>query len=298
MITVTLLLLWPGILWPNATQGPAPSSIIRVLEDTKIDDCKHQANLKATLFPSTITKDEVLNVSGRTLQVQGGKVDAIWVTTWDNSSYSLKLCAEVSSANENLTADVLSKTGLREAEKVVSIVIPEAEADRVVATALIVKAPRDAELTVQLMNGKISLNGFLGAAKIRTTNGEISATKSSSSLELESENGGITIWDCSGDVHATTSSGGITLILPDRWEGKGVRAYTRNGGLTIAMAKDLHLGLEILGPPYLAVTCSGSACGSAKYLIQDRHKIVRLGLGDPQIHADVINGAVTLLDRH
>jgi hypothetical protein len=296
-VLILCALLGATAIWVKGTDTPQRNSLASTRMDWRDDDCRHHLDMEQSSFSSIMTKEELVNISGHGLSLQAGKVDAVHVIPSDKPIYQLKLCTQVDSVSQTLSTQLLDETALRADKITVSLIVPRPVADSVAATVLIVKAPKDASLSVHAMNGEVSLSGFVGMAKIRTGTGQISAKESSGSLDFSSESGGITIWDCGGDMRAITGNGGMTLILASRWTGKGLLAYTQNGGLTIATAKDLRVGLEVIGHPHLSVTCVGTACENTRRLVDNGRQVIRLGSDRAQVHVETMSGAVTVLNR-
>ena len=173
------------------------------------------------------------------------------------------------------------------------VISPDRDEDFSAGTVLLVKAPKDAKLEMSVYNGGISLNQFNGSATAHARNGGISFTHSSGTLVGKAQNGGISIKDCSGDVTANVENGGLSIKLPERWEGKGLEAHTRNGGLVIAVPKNMNSGVEIAGSEHTSFMCKDDVCTDAQRTWEEGgRRLLRFGGSSPVIHASTINGGV------
>lgn len=131
----------------------------------------------------------------------------------------------------------------------------------------------------------------------------------SSNLSLETMNGGITIADVEGDIFAETTNGGLHLSQL----GGDVRGRTTNGGLTVQLhgkswsgegldAETTNGGVKLLIPEsYSARLETGTVNGSIDLdfplTVQGRlSKKLRATLGDggPRIRATTTNGGVKI----
>jgi len=165
-----------------------------------------------------------------------------------------------------------------------------------VATLLLVKAPKAANVKLNVNNGGASFYHFSGTAEAKTTNGGISLKNSTGKLTVQAQNGGISIRDCGGEINATVANGGLSIALPERWEGKGLDARTQNGGLAISIPRNFSSGLEVVASAHVGLVCRGTACQNAKKTSEDGRQTLRFGSGEPQIRATTQNGGVVIKD--
>lgn len=179
----------------------------------------------------------------------------------------------------------------------VSVHNADSGGDYSLGTLILVKAPRNATLSLTVHNGGVSLNGFTGTADAHAENGGISLKKTSGKITAEAQNGGISIKDCGGDVTANVQNGGLSISLADRWEGKGLEANTHNGGLSIQLPKGFQSGLEVMGSEHTAIVCKDDVCGEAQRTWDNRHKILRFGPSGARVRATTVNGGIVVQAR-
>jgi len=143
-----------------------------------------------------------------------------------------------------------------------------------------VQVPRDAQLTLNTVNGGISIYDFRGSAR------------------FQARNGGVSLSQIGGDIRGETVNGGVNVDLSgDRWEGAGLDVETRNGGVRMFLPAGysaeletgtVNGGLNIDFP----VTVQGLITGR-----QNRRITTTLGSGGPRIRAITTNGGVTISRR-
>ena len=111
------------------------------------------------------------------------------------------------------------------------------------------------------------------------------------------QNGGISIKDCGGEVTATVENGGLSITLPDHWEGKGLEAHARNGGLVVSVPKTFNGGLEVVASEHTSIICKDEICQAGERTWDNGHKLFRLGGSNPQIRATTDNGGIVIAER-
>jgi hypothetical protein len=297
---IALALGLPLLVWTAGAGGNTGSrnSTITMNDDSASDDCRDHLRVYNDDFQTTVRDEETRSLPNQPLTITAGHNGGVQVTTWDKPEFALKLCKEVSASDESRGRRVLSDTKLEISSGLVTVRTPASEEDYSVGTVLLVKAPRDATLDLIAHNGGVSLNHFAGTATAHAQNGGISMKNSSGKLTAVAQNGGVSIKDCGGEISADVMNGGISLALPERWEGKGLEAHTRNGGLVVQVPKNLQAGLEIVGSSHTSIICKDDACGDAQRTWDnDGRKMLRLGGSEPQIRATTVNGGVIIEQR-
>jgi DUF4097 and DUF4098 domain-containing protein YvlB len=118
----------------------------------------------------------------------------------------------------------------------------------------VIRVPRRTELDrIQTSNGRISVDGIEGTARLRTSNGAIRADRIAGELEAETSNGSVELNDHDGPANvrttngairaedvrgyfeATTSNGSITAKLSDPTPGRPVKLQSSNGSISLTM---------------------------------------------------------------
>ncbi len=137
-----------------------------------------------------------------------------------------------------------------------------------------IAVPRRADLTLETVNGPVSVD---------RVNGQ---------MDLRAENGPVTLDRIGGDVHARSENGPIDVaLIGPRWDGAGLDAETENGPVTLTLpstyAAHLETGSET-GPMsiHFPITVQGR--------IDSRHLALDIGGGGPPVRIVTTNGPVVV----
>lgn len=296
---IALMVAVPLVAWIALASDHkrTAASSITMNDDEISDNCADHLHMYNDDFRSYVRDEETRTIPNQPLTITAERNGGIEVSTWDQPEFSIKLCKQVASNDETEGRRLLSETKLAIHGGNVSISAPSSDDDHSLGTLLLVKAPRDATVSMSVHNGGVSLNRFIGTAEAHAHNGGISFKQSSGKLTAEAQNGGISIKDCSGEVDANVQNGGLSISLPERWEGKGLEARAHNGGLVVAVPKNFSGGLEVIGSEHTPIVCKDSICDDAQRTWDSGHKMFRIGGGNPQIHATTENGGIVIKER-
>lgn len=267
--------------------------------DSASDDCSEHMHSYNQRYESVLRDEESRTLANQPLKIYSEHNGGIQITTWDKPEFLVTLCKQVASDSDAEGRKVLADTRLSIEGNTVSVNSREHDHDSEynLNTLLLVKAPRDAQVTMKVENGGISVRRFTGTAEAHATNGGIAIKDSQGKLTAHAQNGGVSIQDCGGDVIADVENGGLSITLPDQWQGKGLEAHTQNGGLVIKVPKPFSSGLEIVGSEHVSIVCKGNVCDAAQRTWDNGHRVFRLGNGSPQIRATTVNGGIVIKDR-
>jgi DUF4097 and DUF4098 domain-containing protein YvlB len=271
-------------------------STITTNDDVASDDCRDHLRVGNHEYSANVRDEEIKTVPNQPLTITAEHNGGIQVTTWDKPEVSLKLCKQIAVDDENEGRKLLAETRLEINGAKISIHTPE-ENHYSLGTLLLVKAPRNADLNLNVHNGGVSLTNFTGTAEAHAENGGISFKRSTGKLTAQAQNGGISIKDCGGDVSAKVENGGLSLALADRWEGKGLEAHARNGGLVVSVPKTFNGGLEVVASEHTSIVCKDNACDAGERTWDGGHKLFRMGGANPQVRATTENGGIVIEDR-
>jgi DUF4097 and DUF4098 domain-containing protein YvlB len=272
------------------------SSTVTMNDDSANDDCREHLRVGNDDYRVNVRDEEIKTIPNQPLTITAENNGGIQVTTWDKPEVSLKLCKQIAADDENEGRRLLADTHLEINGSKISIHTPE-ENHHSLGTLLLVKAPRNADLNLNVHNGGVSLTNFTGTAEAHAENGGISFRRSTGKLTAQAQNGGISIKDCGGDVSAKVENGGLSLALADRWEGKGLEAHARNGGLVISVPKTFNGGLEVVASEHTSIICKDDACDAGQRTWDSGHKLFRMGGANPQVRATTENGGIVIEDR-
>lgn len=288
-----LSLLAICVLAAQAFRSGNKSVTINGNNDSLSDDCSDHLQVSSRQYSSVMKDEEVRTLPNQPLNLHADHNGGIHISTWDNPNFSVKLCKQVASDSNDQGLRILQQTKLAINGNTVSVSSPEGDGEYSLGTLLLVKAPRDATVSMKVENGGISVRHFTGTADAKATNGGISLKDSSGKLAVRAENGGISIKDCSGDVTADVENGGLSLSLPEHWDGKGLEAHTENGGLVVGIPRNFNSGLEVSASEYVSIICKGDVCDNGQRTWDNGHRIFRIG-GTPQIKATTVNGGIVI----
>ena len=285
------------LLLANAGEGAnRHSSTVTMNDDSPSEDCRDHLRVGDNDYRTTVRDEETKTIANQPLKITAEHNGGIQVATWDKAEISLKLCKQIAVDDESEGRRLLAETHIEINGSNITIHTPESD-HHFLGTVLLVKTPKDANLNLSVHNGGISLNSFNGTAEAHAQNGGISFKRSSGKLTAEAENGGISIKDCGGDVTAKVENGGLSLALADRWEGKGLEAHARNGGLVVSVPKTFNGGLEVVASEHTSIICKGNACDAGERTWDSGHKLFRMGGANPQVRATTENGGIVIEER-
>jgi DUF4097 and DUF4098 domain-containing protein YvlB len=297
------LLLTLGAGLASAGENSWRNSSISMNDNPSSDDCRDHLRVGDNDYRSNLRDEEIKTVANQPLTITAERNGGIQVTTWDKPEISLKLCKEVAADDDTtgrqlLAAIHLDINGANISVRTLNADGADAGHTNSVGTVLLVRVPKDANLTLNVHNGGISLNGFSGTAEAHAKNGGISFKNSTGKLTATAQNGGISIKDCGGEVSARVENGGLSITLPEHWEGKGLDAQARNGGLVVAVPKNFNGGLEVVASEHTSITCKDDAvCNAGERTWDNGHKLFRMGGANPQVHAQTENGGIVIQER-
>lgn len=295
MIAVGLILPLCMVLALAQEHHNRSSSTVTMNEDSASDDCREHLRLYNDDYRANVRDEEIKTIPNQPLTITAEHNGGIQVTTWDKPEVSLKLCKQIAADDENEGRKLLADTHLEINGSKISIHVPE-ENHHSLGTLLLVKAPRNADLNLNVRNGGVSLTNFTGTAEAHAENGGISFKRSTGKLTAQAQNGGISIKDCGGEVSARVENGGLSIALPERWEGKGLDAHTRNGGLVVSLPKTFNGGLEVVAAEHTSIICKDNACDAGERTWDRGHKLFRMGGANPQVRATTENGGIVIED--
>jgi hypothetical protein len=126
---------------------------------------------------------------------------------------------------------------------------------------------------------------------LETVNGGLSVSGVSGRLDLATINGGLNLREISGHVRGQTQNGGVSIDLSgDRWEGEGLDVTTRNGGVTLRIPRNYSANLE-------TGTVNGGLSIDFPIVVQGtigRDISTVLGSGGATLRARTTNGGVRI----
>lgn len=152
--------------------------------------------------------------------------------------------------------------------------------------------PRNADVSVDVTNGKITIRDINGEVGAETTNGRITLEKVSGNLYARTTNGSVKCEDISGGLRARTVNGGIDVrFAEDAFVADDINCRTTNGSVRVSIPADSEFELA-------ARTSSGKIVSDFELsaVIQESKKRLEgtVGNGGPTITLRNTNGSIEL----
>jgi len=222
-----------------------------------------------------LVKDLTLSPTG-SLEVNAGPNGGIQVTGWDRDQIAVRVVVVGHARTDERARALAAEVRI--------------DADR---GSIRAKGPS----TGRNENWSASYEIYLPRSQdldLETTNGGVEVSDVRGKMALATVNGGIHLRDLGGDVRARTTNGGLHIELSgSRWQGAGLDAQTRNGGVSLTMPDGYSARLE-------TGTTNGGLEIDFPVMVQGRVEkrlSVTLGDGGPPIRAMTTNGGVHIERR-
>ena len=216
----------------------------------------------------------------RSLPLPEGRAVAIEVTIgtvridgWDRADIEITIERRVPTpADQPRLPIVIDDTPARVAIRAVQAA---GETDAALRADIVVRVPRAALIErVQVMEGRITLNGFHGSISADLRRGPIAATDVSGSLRLETGIGSVTVSAArlspGGVLRLRTFNGDVRLGLSERPADARILALALNGSISSTLPLTMK---QTWGPRWGEVT---------------------FGRGEPVISLDVVTGTIEI----
>jgi hypothetical protein len=234
----------------------------------------------------TITKSEA-----PLLHVQADSDGGLYVEGWEKETFSLTLC-KAAEAGPDAEA-ILSQIRLTFRDGVVRISSPTATGRW--AARLLIRAPKDAALDLQVHNGPLTLTHVDGNLKVRAENGPVTVSSCTGELNLSSQNGPVTLDDNSGKQNVQARNGPISLSLSgNSWRGAGIEASTTNGPVSLTVPAGYQSGVILESEGHSPFQCSARVCSEGRKTWADDHQQIAFGSGPTVVHVSSSNGPVSV----
>jgi DUF4097 and DUF4098 domain-containing protein YvlB len=234
----------------------------------------------------TITKAEAA-----TLRIQAESNGGLQVEGWDNADYHVTLCkaAEPDGDAESL----LSRVRLTFQSGQLSVSGPSSHERW--SAHLLVKAPRDASLDLQVNNGPMGLYHVNGNMNVHAHNGPVSVIGCQGDVNLTTQNGPVTLEGNSGKLRVDAQNGPLTVSLSGtNWSGSGIEAHAHNGPLTLEIPSGYQSGVLVESEGHSPFQCHASVCSEGRKNWEDDRKSIEFGSGPTLIHLSTVNGPVSV----
>src|SRR6202162_339355 len=288
----------------RATSRSGHNMSVSTDHDGPIDDCRQ---VRVTFdHGDAVRAEETLDVASArgALRMRAPVHSGIYVQGSDRRDFSVTACKAAGPSQDLARISVSFEDGE------LALRGPE---NRDWLVYLIVRAPRGANLDLEVGNGPVSVRGISGAVTARTENGPLSFRDSSGTIKADAKNGPISLKECTGTVEAqavngpvsVTGSGGnvnvntqngpISVNLSgSRWDGRP-GGPASNGPLSLSLPEGY--GSRVLGEssgrsPF---QCRARACaGARKNGDEDSRRIEFGDSASPAVRLSTVNGPVSI----
>ncbi|HEU4631584.1 MAG TPA: DUF4097 family beta strand repeat-containing protein [Gemmatimonadaceae bacterium] len=213
---------------------------------------------------------------GGTLRVDGDRNGGIQVRGWSRNDVRVVARMQAWGRSEAAARRALEEIEIRTGSTIRAEGSDRDDDDQHWAVSFVVYVPQRTDLSLQTLNGGISVENVEG------------------DIALDATNGGLHLTDVAGSVHGETRNGGIDVALSgQRWRGESLDVHTQNGGIQLQLPRDFNADLEI-------GTVNGGLDIDFPITVQgriDRQIRTRLGNGGPLVRVTTVNGGVKVERR-
>ncbi len=223
----------------------------------------------------------------------------ITIGSWDGHEVKMKAVKRARAESEEEARLLLEKTTVQfdRTEAGIDIrtdALKKQGRNRNVSVAYTVTVPREIDVELKTVNGRVDVDDVSGAVEAKTSNGRIDLKRITGSIQAKTTNGKIGLLEVLGPINAKTANGSIKAEVGGSGEQQHeIRAATTNGGIEVTLPKGLKANLK-------ASTVNGKINTdfpvTVKGLISKSVDGVINGGGE-LIHLKTVNGSIRLKER-
>ena len=222
-----------------------------------------------------LVRETGMRPAGGTLTVDPGRNGGVAVYGWDRDSIAVLAKIVASGRTEEAARRVADGIRIEAAGQAIRAVGPDEGFREHSSVSFDVYVPRRTNLSLETVNGPLSVEDVSGTMDLRARNGPVSL------------NG------VSGDVTARVENGPLSVQLSGtRWDGAGLDAEAVNGPVDLAIPERYNARLEtgtVNGPMDLAFPLTVTMQGRVRQRIQST-----LGEGGAPVRVVTTNGPLTI----
>jgi hypothetical protein len=162
---------------------------------------------------------------------------------------------------------------------------------------LIVEAPDGAQISSETTNGPISVEGVDGKITLRASNGPIAIDDVKGQVYARASNGPISVEGSRGEFDLQTSNGPISVsLLGTQWDGH-LEARAQNGPVSLRVPSNYTSGVEVTSSRHSPWSCRAAACNNAPSGWDNGPRTFRIGSDPVVVRVSTVNGPVTISGR-
>jgi hypothetical protein len=209
------------------------------------------------------------------LTVDPGENGGVAVYGWDRDSIAVVARVQASAGSEADAQDLADAVRIEAQGSSIRASGPETPRRTHWSVSFDVYVPRHTDLSLETVNGPLSVQDVAGT------------------MELRAQNGPVSLSGVGGDVTARVQNGPLSVELSGtQWDGGGLDAEARNGPVDLSIPERYNARLEtgtVNGPMDLAFPLTVTIQGHVMHRIQ-----TTLGQGGAPVRVVTTNGPLTI----
>jgi hypothetical protein len=209
------------------------------------------------------------------LTVDPGQNGGVAIYGWDRDSIGVVAKIEASARSEEDARQLLEQVRIEAAGSSIRATGPETLSRTHWSVSFDVYVPRHTDLSLETVNGPLSVEDVSGT------------------MDLRAQNGPVSLSGVGGDITARVQNGPLSVELSGtKWDGTGLDAEARNGPVELAIPERYNARLEtgtVNGPMDVAFPLTVTVQGHLTNRIQ-----TTLGQGGAPVRVVTTNGPLTI----
>lgn len=247
----------------------------------------------------TARRQQTLTIPARevkALRVAAEPNGGVRLEGWDRDEFLVTACLTAGGDSQAEAEAALAKLSV---ERRGDDVVTNGPRDGEWNVFLVVQAPRRSTVSIETENGPVTLREMAGNVTAETENGPLSLVRTAGMIRARTTNGPVSVLDGAGDLDVSSTNGPLSVRLAGkRWEGRGLKARTSNGPVTLQVPEDYESATLVTGSNHAPLSCRAAACAGARKEADGRRRVVELnGAAEPVVSLSTQNGPISVKDR-
>ncbi|HEY7685679.1 MAG TPA: DUF4097 family beta strand repeat-containing protein [Gemmatimonadales bacterium] len=222
-----------------------------------------------------VVRETGMRPASGTLTVDPGRNGGVAVYGWDRDSIAVTAKIVASGRTEDAARRIADQVRIEAAGRTIRADGPNVGFREHWSVSFDVFVPRQTDLSLETLNGPLSVEDVSGT------------------MDLRAQNGPVSLDGVSGDVTARVQNGPLSVHLSGtRWDGAGLDAEAQNGPVDLAIPERYNARLEtgtVNGPMDLGFPLTVTMQGRMNQRIQST-----LGEGGATVRVVTTNGPLTI----
>jgi DUF4097 and DUF4098 domain-containing protein YvlB len=237
-------------------------------------DCRHDWNDRPKVCA---VREAGFHPAGGTLTVDPSENGGVSVYGWDRDSIGVVAMIEAYGNSDETARQIVDGIHIEASGRAIRATGPETDRHESFSVSFDVYVPRHTDLSLESINGPLSVEDVTG------------------SMQLRSQNGPLSLRGVAGDVTARVQNGPLSVALSgSHWDGPGLDAEAQNGPVDLSIPDRYNARLEtgtVNGPMDLNFPLTVTVQGHVTNRIR-----TTLGDGGSPVRVVTTNGPLTI--RH